>query len=260
MTIAIAIMDYPSSRRLFLTEDSPADLLEVHGPQALSVTSRVNRRRLLLHNAAYNTSLADDSLMYEHEFLRTTRELLRLTESMWISLHLGFSAQQIEFRNDRVYPTTPILSRHSTLNLICRNLDALRSGLEVPILLENMDYSPTGAYEHICEPSFISEVLSRVDGSLLLDLAHARISAEALDMPTMTYVTRLPLDRVRQFHCNSPRSVSGLLHDTHDPMTRDDFAFLQELLQLCSPDVITLEYRAESSIIRRHLRKLTSML
>ena len=107
-----------------------------------------------------------------------TLAALERTRAPWLSVHLGFSAAEVFF-DVHMTARSPALPRAELLANICRNVGALASAIPAPLILENLDYCPGGAYEHICEPAFIAAVLNETGAGLLLDLAHARVSAVA---------------------------------------------------------------------------------
>jgi uncharacterized protein (UPF0276 family) len=130
----------------------------------------------------------------------------------------------------------------------------------VPLILENLDYCPGGAYEHICDPAFIAAVLNTTGAGLLLDLAHARVSAARLGLPIETYLGQLPLDRVRQLHISGPRSRAGVLFDAHEALQEQDYALLEWVLLRTQPLALTLEYNREEAELRAELERLRAAL
>jgi hypothetical protein len=128
------------------------------------------------------------------------------------------------------------------------------------LLLENLDYNSGGAYEHICEPEFIRDVLEETGAELLLDIGHARVAAARLGIPMDSYLTRLPLDRVRELHISSPRPRDGVLADAHEPLREDDYALLDDVLRITNPAALTLEYFREEAPLREQLGRLRAML
>jgi len=82
-----------------------------------------------------------------------------------ISFHLGFSSEEVgtEGIDNHNYAIGRILSRDETFERISLSLITIsdkfkKMGYKGKLLIENLDYHPTGAYEHICEPSFISKI------------------------------------------------------------------------------------------------------
>ncbi len=178
---------------------------------------------------------------------RISRAVDRL-QPHWVSLHLGFSADRLVVLGQG-RPTLadgPTLSRTETRGRILDNLTHLRSLFPgLPLLLENLDYMPpeiSGAYEHVCEPEFITDLLAAAGCPLLLDLAHARVSAGNLGIPWADYLAALPLEAVRQVHLSRARQEQGMWIDAHLRITAeevDEFAALLPSFPRC--EVLTLE-------------------
>lgn len=85
------------------------------------------------------------------------------------------------------------------------------------ILIENLDYHPTGAYEYICEPNFISKVAKNTNCGVLLDLAHTIISAHSFGMDMVDFVEKIGIDQIYEVHVNSPLYKKGNWYDIDEP-------------------------------------------
>ncbi len=166
-----------------------------------------------------------------------TRRALEQTRAPWLSVHLGYSAAHVTFQKG-FQTASPTLERSQVVSSIIANVNALKAELDVPLLLENSDYNPSGAYEHICEPEVIRTVLEATDTCFLLDLSHAQVSASRLGIVLDDYLAELPLERVRQLHVNGPRPVeptSDTLEDVHETMREADYELLDETLKRTRP-------------------------
>lgn len=139
-------------------------------------------------------------------------------------------------------PRSPVLPRDVVRHAICTTVRKLAPVLTVPLLLENLDYWPTGAYEYVSEPAFLADVLDTTDVEFLLDLAHARVAAGRLGIPIDDYLDRLPLNRVRELHVSGPRVRDGVLMDAHESLDDEDRRLLARVLRASRPGAVTLEY------------------
>jgi uncharacterized protein (UPF0276 family) len=136
-------------------------------------------------------------------------------------------------------------------------------GADVPLLLEHLDYCPEGAYEHVCEPAFICDVLEATGCDLLLDLAHAQVSASWLGADVEEMLEQLPLERVREVHVSSPRPSAGNsahLDDVHETLTERDYELLRWVLGRAAPRAVVLEYRRDIVELRKQLSRLSMMI
>lgn len=97
------------------------------------------------------------------------------------------------------------------------------------VIVENVPYhggSPDDAGQRVARPSVDPEIISRVVDEtgcgLLLDTAHARITAHHLGMDEREYVSRLPVGNLRELHVSGVGRVGDGLKD-HMPLGPDDW-------------------------------------
>ena len=257
--IALAVSDFDLPRKLLVAGWIEVDYLETGGHFVERTLAQFPDRPLLLHNSVFNWSLAHPTVLEEQQIVARTRAALDRTRAPWLSVHLGFSAAEVFF-DLHMTARSPALPCAELLANICRNVRALALAIPVPLILENLDYCPGGAYEHICEPAFLAAVLNETGAGLLLDLAHARVSAARLGLPIETYLSQLPLDRVRQLHISGPRSRDGVLFDAHEALLDEDYTLLEWVLQRTRPLALTLEYNREEAELRAELARLRAIL
>ena len=257
--IALAVNDTPLSRELVRAGRLRPDVVETSGPKADDAPAAFGELPLLLHNAVWDWSLAHPAALDQDEVRALTARRLAATRAPWLSVHIGFAAATVAYR-DTMRPTSPPLTRDVTLTRMAATVRALAAELEVPLLLENLDHQATGAYDHVCEPAFVRELLEATDALLLLDLAHAQVSASRLGRTIDAYLAELPLGRVRQLHVSGPRERDGALHDAHKPLRERDLALLRELLSATAPWAVTLEYGRDEGALLEQVEALRGVL
>lgn len=98
------------------------------------------------------------------------------------------------------------------------------------------------------EPDVICRLIQISGCGLLLDLAHARLAAETLGMDVYSYISCLPLDRLREVHVTGVGlNREGQLED-HLPMTDEDWALFDWALdnihagRWAEPAIVACEY------------------
>jgi uncharacterized protein (UPF0276 family) len=154
-----------------------------------------------------------------------------------------------------------VLPREAVRCGIVATARALAAALPVPLLLENLDYWPTGAYEYVSEPDFVASVIEDAGVEFLLDIAHAQVAAARLGMRSDDYLDRLPLHRIRQIHVSGPRVRDGVLIDAHEPLTDEDYRLLGRVLRARRPSAVTFEYHGvEGSAVAGELPRLRVFL
>jgi uncharacterized protein len=257
--IPLAISDWPLTRELLARRELDVDYFETTSRWADTAVPLFPGQPMLLHNALNNVSLGKPGVHTGLEALELTRRRLAATRAPWLSVHLGFSAAEVAFTGYNE-ARSPALGRDELFASVCANLGGLRDALDLPLIVENLDYNPGGAYEHICEPAFIAAVLERTGVGLLLDLAHAQVSATHLGMSIDAYLAALPLDRVAQLHLSSPRWKDGVLRDAHEPLLEQDYALLRAVLGAARPRAVTLEYHRDEAALKEQITRLRGIL
>lgn len=218
---------------------------------------------MLLHNLDLDVSLANTDYVSD-EWAGRANATIGRAGSPWFSLHLGFSTERVLF-NGHMLPRSRLLERDELLARIVASATAAVGRLDVPLLLENLDYCPEGAYEHVCDPGFVSEVLEATGCGLLLDIGHLAVSASWLGCEAETMLAALPLKRVGEVHVSSPRPIAGegntgRLDDVHEVMTEREVRLLHFVLERSTPGAVVLEYRRDPGELDRQLRLLRQIL
>lgn len=139
------------------------------------------------------------------------------------------------------------LDQKKTREKLIKGAQAWNDGLEVPLLGENVPDSPyyqkKGVLPWAGDPWLIDEVCREAGIGLLLDLAHARVSAWTRGMEIKEYLSVLPLDLVGEIHLAAPlMTQKNGLRDRHLELEKIDYNLFEWVLGKCSPEIVTLEY------------------
>ena len=225
--------------KLLRKVDPPVDYLKVpletiaipqQGDPRTQVGSARPLRPVLLHGwgVPYRVGMAD---IPDRELLV---ELVAKSGTPYLSVHLDLQPED--------FTGTP--SEAAALERVREGVEALRDLTGLEILLENVaHYAWSERPGFVSDPGFITRALEASGAGLLLDLAHARVSAHHRATAELEYLHALPLDRVREIHTSGPRLERDGLRDRHVAMTDTDYAFLEHALTV-TPNLrtITLEY------------------
>ncbi|GEM_PF-6439515 len=171
------------------------------------------------------------------ELINDTESLLykivEKADPRFVSFHIGYSSrtlQRVPYADPRTIKgrTTaaehaPPLSREELMEEMSRNINTLRTnlekkGFEGEFLIESLDYAPGGAYEHMCEPSFIKELLERTGAKFLLDVAHIFISSRNLP----AYSEKDHMDYVKELINEETVGLVGEMHLSVPYFMQDD--------------------------------------
>lgn len=140
-----------------------------------------------------------------------------------------------------------MVGRSDPKKVLEQGIEIFQANMDVPIMIENMDHNPM--YNRVCalkecvEPEYIREICEKYDLRLLLDTAHANVSAWHLQMDIYDYMSKLPLDRVKEVHfIGTVMTEDQGLKDMHTPLEDRDYELMDWLMHRMTPDIITLEY------------------
>lgn len=241
------------------------DYVEVNGELEMDVLQAVLALRpVLLHDISYRFWLN-----YEDPFDAATmdkaRAMIDLAQPPWHSTGIGASAEPQQHTTEywRGAPPEALQLRPLCLANIVRNAGKLKVWLGIPLLLENYNYHPTNAYEYICDPATFSQLIEEIDCGMLLDLAHAQISAFNMGWPDVhTYLGALPLARVREIHINHPFNDGGRqMLDRHLSIGEADVALLEwALARTPLAEAVTLEsHLPDEDALRREVSLLREL-
>ena len=157
-----------------------------------------------------------------------------------------------------------IYSRKGMLNNSIENTKWLRDidGNETSIGLENNNYYPTPAYDIVTGGDFITKVLMKNNLFLLLDIAHAMVTAHNKKISYGQYIATLPLDKLIQLHiCQPELPKGGIAHDTHNEPNDDMFKEVIRLLnKYQSINYLTIEFYRDKDILIGSIKKLRNLI
>jgi uncharacterized protein (UPF0276 family) len=184
--------------------------------------------------------------------------LTRLLDAPWASVHLDIGLPYAIYR----WPLTALLPRSLAERWAVRTLQRWGAQSSVPLLAENMPRWDRDRPAYVVDPVFITRVIEGAGCGLLLDLAHARVSAHSRGQPARAYIAQLPLDRLTEIHISGPRPspADGRLLDAHESLQEEDYALLAWVLDRSRPQAVTLEYSRDRLQLEAQLLRLQELL
>jgi len=157
-----------------------------------------------------------------------------------------------------------IYSEQELLNHAAENTKWLRKILHknIRIGLENNNYYPTAAYNIVANGDFISKVVNRNGLYLLLDIAHAMVTAHNQKISYQDYIETLPLDKLIQLHICQPLILDGeVAQDVHD---KPNLAMLDEVIRLIGGfsqiKYLTIEFYKNKDVLVQSIIQLKKIL
>lgn len=106
------------------------------------------------------------------------------------------------------------------------------------VSLENCDNIQWG---ELIKPDRISRLLSETGCDFLLDISHAYCASRWLNIPFIEYLKMLPLDKTVEIHINGWITTDSSVM-CHTKIHDEGYHALKEVLNYCSPKIITVEY------------------
>ena len=106
------------------------------------------------------------------------------------------------------------------------------------VAIENVD---TIRWGDLIKPENITQLINETECDFLLDIGHAFCASRAIGEDFRTYLSKLPLQKVSEIHINgwveTDNDIMG-----HLKINDLGYQILKELLNECSPQIITIEY------------------
>lgn len=143
------------------------------------------------------------------------------------------------------------------------------------VVLEHYPYTPqTPHLAYATRADVYADVIRRSGCQVLLDLAHARITANTLGLSLQDYLSPVPMDRLREIHVTGIQLHEGILTD-HFGMEAEAWEGFDWALQNIragawrTPEVIAFEYggvgdpfswRTEKSVLESDVPRLFQMI
>ncbi|MDA8343845.1 MAG: DUF692 family protein [Thermaerobacter sp.] len=255
--------------------DDPARLGANYSPQLMELLQEEPRRVDFLKLSREETVEEDVGAAGERTFLlhwnltlgqRPDWERwlpwLRRFEVPWVNIHfIGRDAR----------PQRDIVAELSALV----QATGEHLGMETAVLVENAPYYgellPGRCNREFARLDFLRDCAEAAGARILLDLAHARVSAATLGVDVREHIRPLQGAQVVEIHTTGPAPDPdrGFLRDRHLEMGEADYDLLRFALPVHRPRAVTLEYggtgpkfvwRSDKLALKRQLRCLRGLL
>lgn len=177
--------------------------------------------------------------------------LLELAGVPFLGYHFGYSCARVQKVNGPDVALSPTISREETAERIGATVQELTAITGKEVLVENMDYGPTGALEYVCEAGFTRQVCEEYGCGFIWDIGHGIVSAGAKRLTEEQYMGSYveQLSRyVREIHINSP----GYGKDLHLPATDRELGWLKRMLDAGAQPYALVVERAWGNLEGRH--------
>lgn len=189
-------------------EVSPENLIGDGGRDSRLAKIVLERDPVITHGLALSVGGFDP---WDREYLGDLDRLIRRIGSPWHSEHLCFTSVDGSVTHELLpLPFTRAAARHAA-----QRAREIQQSLSVPFLLENITYYAELGQAAMDEADFISDVLEDADCGWLLDVNNIYVNGLNFGFDPKDWLSRVPLQRVRQMHIAGHARFDDLVIDTH---------------------------------------------
>lgn len=173
------------------------------------------------------------------EYLTRLKGLIARFEPVYVSDHLCWSSHSGLYANDLLpMPYTQEAVRH-----IAERILRVQDFLGRRILIENVSSYVSYTQSVMEEVDFLTEVVGQADCDLLCDVNNIYVSAKNHHYDPLVYLSKLPADRIKEFHLAGYEDMGTHLLDTHGARVHEPvWALYQEALKRFGPIPTLIEW------------------
>ena len=179
------------------------------GGRAFSVLSRVRSDMpVALHGVSLSIGGMDP---LSESYLAELSELAKRIGAFSVSDHLSFGTFGGHYGHD----LWPLPYTEEALSHVVERVQQVQDRLGRRLLLENVSSYVQYRASALTEWEFLTEVVTRADAGLLLDLNNVFVNAVNHGFSASQYLRALPKERVQQIHLAGHSDAGGYLLDDH---------------------------------------------
>ncbi len=181
----------------------------VKGGRPLQVLDRVRRDHpVVLHGVSLSIGSTDP---LDDGYLAALETLIDRVEPAWVSDHLCWTG----IGGHNAHDLLPLPYTEEALDHVVERVGRVQDRLGRRIALENVSSYLSFRGSTVPEWEFLSEVATRADCGLLLDVNNVFVSARNHGFDPEKYLSAVPADRVWQIHLAGHEDRGTHLLDTH---------------------------------------------
>jgi uncharacterized protein (UPF0276 family) len=220
----------------------------VAGGGALQALDRIAEHYpLVMHGVALSIGSSDPLNM---TYLAQLKQLAQRIQPRWISDHLCWTGVDGQHMHDLL----PLPFTEEALSHVVTRVKQVQDYLGQQILLENISTYLQFEQAQMSEWEFLTEVATRADCLILLDINNIYVNAFNHGFDAREYIAAIPVERVRQFHLAGHLHKETHIIDTHDQVvTHPVWELYRVALQRFGPVATLIEWDA-------HIPEFTELL
>lgn len=182
----------------------------IPGGRPLHNLRRIRERYpVVMHGVSLSIGSSDP---LNRDYLKKLKALASTVSPAWISDHLCWTGVE----NTNLHDLMPLPYTEEALTHVSDRVSEVQDFLGRRILLENVSSYVTFHDSSLTEWEFLSEIATRADCLILLDVNNVYVSSHNHHFDPLDYLRGVPADRVQQFHLAGHQRQGELIIDTHD--------------------------------------------
>ena len=191
---------------------------------------------IVMHCVSTNIGSSDE---LDFDFLKNLKQLIDITEPQWVSDHLCWNG--IDGHN--THELLPLPYTVEAVNHVAERINQVQDFLGQRFMIENTSSYITYMQSEMTEWEFISEIVSKTDCGLLLDVNNVYVSSVNHGFDPNEFLENIPLENVGQMHiAGHDVRENGLIVDTHDAPVCEE---VYELIKILAKNKRTPSLMAE---------------
>ncbi len=209
----------------------------VDGGRALQVLDQIlDQYRVVQHGVSMYFGSAEP---LNREHLRRLKQLVRRTNTPWLSDHLCWGSVDGRYTHDLL----PMPYTFEAARLTAEKIRQVQDFVEVSVAVENVSSYAEFHVSEMTEWAFLNEVVERADCGVLLDVNNIYVSSRNHGFDPMEYVNSVPAERVAQIHIAGHSKFERYTLDTHDhPVIEPVWGLYSRAIERCGPTATLLEW------------------
>jgi uncharacterized protein len=233
----------PSFRSQLFIHRAQVDFLEVIADHYFQTTPPVgdelqllaNNFKLIPHGLALSLGSAEG---LNNEYLSNFVSCVSRLQPAWCSDHIAFTrANGIDIGH-----LTPLPRTNTALKALRQNIRRLQDHLATPLILENITESFRYPNDQYGDADFLCEICEQNEVGILLDVTNLFINAANHNFDPLTFLYKLPRDKIVQLHFVGATFENGQWQDNHASATQEEiWQLLIEVVKYASVKGIILE-------------------
>lgn len=151
----------------------------------------------------------------EPNYIRRIAEIVEIVAAPYWSEHIAFT----QAGGYDIGHLAPVPRTQAMLEVLCKNIDAARKQIKIPLILENITYEVHLPGNQWTDAEFLSLVVEKTGIGLLLDVTNLFTNAYNFESEPQQYIRQfldsLPTDSVIQLHLAGGYQLNGRWVDSH---------------------------------------------